>query len=60
VEVGGGLARRDSAWRAVAALDRCEEGERGERGGGLGGPARGIGPDGQWASERKKEIEIKF
>jgi hypothetical protein len=36
--------------------------EKGERGWGRGpgGPAQVIGPDGQWAGGRKKEIEFKF
>jgi hypothetical protein len=48
------------AWRrAAAVLNRCEEGDREQRGAWdwlaswPTGLAQRIGPDGQWASERK-------
>jgi hypothetical protein len=55
VEVGGSLVRHGGTRRAAVALGQCEEGEKGEREGCRPARlARGIGPDGQWASEKEK------
>jgi hypothetical protein len=55
---GPGMAAHEARQRRSVGAWK-EKGERGW-GRGPGGPAQVIGPDGQWAGGRKKEIEFKF